>query len=201
MQIKEKNIEQQIQLWAIAGPFITLLTLLVSMMKPNPMQTSFAISLLVGIPLCWKWKLRGLAISIGLMLGVEAFHFVDQDFSAMLWSAGLCVSGSLSFLTTALSFDEVSALTKNLQIESKSRLENLLKLDEKLKIEKESYAKSHQDFSKTIIDLEEEVVRHKDRAVANDRLAQIVREELASTHSRNDELLQEVFDWRHQHEK
>ncbi len=201
MQIKEKNIEQQIQLWAIAGPFVTLLTLLVSMMKPNPMQTNLAICLMMGVPLCWKWKLKGLAISMGLLLGVIAFHFVDLEFSERLWCAGLGVSASLSFLITALSFEEVSALTDSLQVESKSRLENLLKLDEKLNVEKESYARNQELLAKNIRDLEDEVIKHKGRAASNERLAQVVREELASTHSRNDELLQEVFDWRHKYQK
>jgi chromosome segregation ATPase len=201
VQIKEKNIEQQIQLWAIAGPFVTLLTLLVSMMKASPMQPSFAVCLLLGLPLCWKWKLKGLAISMGLLLGTIAFYVVDLDFSACLWSAGLGVSATLSFLVTALSFDEVSALTDTLQVESKSRLDNLLKLDEKFKVEKESHYKKNEKFLSNIKELEDELVKTKNRAASNERLAQIVREELATTHSRNDELLQEVFDWRHKHGK
>lgn len=160
-QVTEKNIETQIQLWAVVGPFVTLLTLLVSMLKSTPMQTSFAVCLLVGVPLCWRWKLKGLAISMGLLLGVFAFHFMDLAISARFWSAGLGVSASLSFLITALSFDEVSALTDTLQIESRSRLDNLLKLDERLKLEKESYLKSHEHLQSHIKELEEQATCFK----------------------------------------
>lgn len=199
VQVTEKNIENQIQLWAIVGPFATLVTLLVSMMKSTPMQTSFAVCLLVGVPLCWRWKLKGLAISTGLLLGSMAYSFMDLEFSAQLWCSGLGASACLSFLITALSFDEVSALTDTLQIESKSRLESLLKLDEKLKVEKESFQKNHQNLLGHVKELEEEVIKSRERESTSERFAQTVRDELEAVHLRNNELLQEVFTLRQQY--
>ncbi|MEC7840319.1 MAG: hypothetical protein VX777_09810, partial [Chlamydiota bacterium] len=199
MKAREKNIQQQIQFWALIGPFISILTLLVSLMKSSPIDQGFALAMIIGVPLCWKWKLRGLAISLGILFGVVAYHYIDLDIPGRLWVGGVTSAASLSFLVTALSFEEVTSLLTSMEVESKSRLDNLLQLDEKLKHSEKSHSQAYNQLQSKLEDFELDLARHKDRAEASEKLAHVVREELASTHSKNNEVQEELFEWRHKY--
>lgn len=194
MDIKENKVESQIETWAIIGPVVTLMTLLVSMMRPTEVGPIYSLTLLVGILICWKWKLKGVFFSAPFVLLLVGYNIIDVGLTEILWNVGLGVCAILSFLVTALSFDEVEALTRALQVESKSRLENLLKLDEKFKQESKNRSKSEEELQATLLQLKGELESYKEGREENERLAQLVRSELATAKSRSDELLQELFE-------
>lgn len=197
--MKEKSIQQQVQFWGAIGPLMTIFTLLVCMMKHSVLQYGFPISLLLAIPLCWKWKFRGLALSLGLLLSIIAYHFFGMAMEERLWFVGLSLAAISSLVITTLSFDEVTLLIDSVQIESKSRLDNLLQLDENLR---ELSISNQEKIEKLIQELKKkecESAESKIRAENSDRLSQIVREELATVHAKYEEIQQEFFDLRHKY--
>lgn len=62
-----------------------------------------------------------------------AFNYFSIPLHDRFWYLGAGLSVALSHLITALSFNEVESLISNLFRESRSRLENLRKIDEKNK--------------------------------------------------------------------
>lgn len=199
--VSEKNVEQQVKFWALIGPFISLLTLLVSIMRETPFQTPFSLAVVVSIPLCWKWKLRGFAIAMGALWAIYAYHVMDLEPAMQLWSAGIGIAASLSLLATALSYEEVSTLIDSMQIESKSRLDSMLSLDEKLKLVHDRNLLDQEGLKNTIKELEREKVELADCVEASEKTVLVVRQELASTHSKVEELLQELYTARSQYAK
>lgn len=196
MKVKEKNLQQQVQFWALVGPFISLLTILVSFMKYSPMQYTFATVMIVAIPVCWKWRMRGFAISMGVLMALVAYQFMDMNFDQRIWVGGISLAFSLSLLSTALSFEEISSLMDSMQVESKSRLDSMLRLDEKFKQVSDQYQGEERQLKDKLQEQENEIAQLKNRASASEKLAQVVREELAATHKRNDEILQELYNAR-----
>lgn len=199
MKVKEKSIQQQVQFWGAIGPLMTIFTLLVCMMKHSVLQYGFPISLLIAIPLCWKWKFRGLAISLGVLLSIIAYHFFGIPMEEKLWFVGISFAAIASLIITTLSFDEVTQLIDSVQIESKSRLETLLKLDENLRELSLSNDDKIEKLNIKLQETEQEVLQNRIRAENSDRLAQIVREELVTVHAKYEEMQQEFFAIRHKY--
>lgn len=201
MQAKEKSLDQQVQFWALIGPFISLLTILVSMMRESPMQTPFAWTLIVSLPICWKWKLKGFAVSMGLLVVLFAYQFPELSPALQLWSGGVTIAAALSLLATALSYEEVSVLIGSVQVESKSRLDGMVNLDEKLKQANEAFCFERDQFRARVVELEKEEEILKTRVEASEKTAQVVREELATIHAKQEDLLQELYETRSRHHK
>ncbi|MFT4553565.1 MAG: hypothetical protein ACI9S8_002206 [Chlamydiales bacterium] len=129
----KKQLENKLQFWAVLGPCIIILTLLISLIKFSPESFYLPLAIIVGVPACWMWKLRGMLGSITLLLFLLLVSFGSIDADERLWHIGVAAAISLSFVVGTLSSEEVASLIQRLQSESKSRLEHLLRIDEKLK--------------------------------------------------------------------
>lgn len=129
----KKRLENKLQFWSVLGPCIVILTLLISLIKYSPESFYLPLAVVVGIPSCWMWKQRGMFGSIVLLVSLLALSYPGIDPQESLWHLGVCLAVALSFVVGTLSSEEVSALVQRLQAESGSRLEHLLRLDEKLK--------------------------------------------------------------------
>lgn len=130
--MNSERITFQVNFWALIGPFICLLTMFVFFIKDTPTPFTLPLSMLLGVPLCWKWKLKGFAgggVCVALAI---AYHYTDIPLEERFWHLGMGISTILSLLITALSFEEVEVLIEGIKVESRSRLENLWKVDEKL---------------------------------------------------------------------
>lgn len=130
--MKSDKITFQIQFWAFIGPYITLLSFFVFLVKGTIIPTTLPLVLLLGVPLCWKWKLKGFCGSVVLLSSLLFYSYTDIPLDDRFWHLGMGVSIAISLLITALSFEEVEALVEGIGLESRSRLENLWKVDEKL---------------------------------------------------------------------
>ena len=78
MDVAGKKVEYQVQFWSLLGPFFVLLSVAVLIFKVSP-HWYFPVSALIGIPLCLKWKMKGLAGALGclfLLAGVNYLNLV-----------------------------------------------------------------------------------------------------------------------------
>ena len=132
--MKSDKLTFQVKFWALIGPFICLLSLFVFFVKGTTTPTHLPVVLLLGVPLCWKWKLKGFAGSIALLCSLLFYYYSDIPLDERFWHLGMGISTAMSLLITALSFEEVEALIDGMKVESRSRLENLWKVDEKLQL-------------------------------------------------------------------
>lgn len=192
-QTQEKRIDKQIQLWGLLGPYLTLLNVLVSFMKATPIQTPIALIALIGIPLCWTGKLRGMAIALGTLAAVIAYNFAEMSFDQQLWMIGIGSAISLSFLVTALSLDEAGSIVDSLQVESKSRLDSMWRLDEKLKDSEQESLMQRKELSEKVTSLEEEIDNYKDRLYASERLVQLMKNDMDTMTTKQEALFEELL--------
>jgi len=194
VKIKDTSIQSQIRFWSAIGPLISLLTLFVCSLKYSYLYFGIAGAVFIGIPLSWYFRWKGTAVAAAVLLGFLLPRLLTPG-PDTFWSLGISLASFFSLLIIGFSFEEVSKLIDSVEIESGSRLDNLLKLDEKINESSRSYADESERFRMQIKECEEEIEKYKERASASDRLARIVREELAGIYAKHEETLQELFDW------
>lgn len=127
-----EKVTFQVNFWALVGPLICLLTLFVFYIKNTPSPLALPSVLVCGLPVCWKWKLKGFAGAALLVFAILVYYYSEFPLEERFWHLGMGCSILLSLLITALSFEELEALVEAMKLESRSRLENLWKVDEKL---------------------------------------------------------------------
>lgn len=144
--MKEESNTAQVKLWALAGPLISLFCLFVLCVKNGIEPIYFPLIILFGVPLCWKWKLWGASSSILALIGLMAVTYSEIPLEERFWFIGMGASIALSLLISALSFDEMEAIFNSVALESRSRLENLWKVDEKKKFIEEDLTKKKEQI-------------------------------------------------------
>lgn len=146
----QQKIDSQVQFWALLGPLVTLLTVILLLVKSsgNWILPSVGIT---GLLLCWKWRVYGLAAAVGLLVAWFVFHLFYFSSPNLYWDVGITTSLALSFIITALSFEEVTALVSPLQQEIQGKLESLWELDDQLKELKEREKRQDEQKAQTEI--------------------------------------------------
>ena len=194
----EKKLERQVQVWALIGPFLMMLALLLITFKAPSDHLNLPLAALLGLGLCWKWKLKGLAVSIGLLAAVIVYQYAGIPVEERLWLIGIALAISLAFVVTALSFEEIETIIKSMEVESNSRLDNLLQLDEKLKAAQVSYQSEAKQWALKSDAHQLENADIKAKLDSYEKLLSIVREELMETHAQHEKLLEELFQKKHE---
>jgi len=129
----ERKLDQNIRFWAVLGPFILLLSFFILIFRSAPNSYYLPLAALIGTPICWKWKLPGLALALTFLGASLIFSLNSLALEDRYWEAGMAMAIALGFIVTSLSLEEVTALIQGLEIESNSRKESLWQLDERLK--------------------------------------------------------------------
>lgn len=191
MNTTEKNVELQVQLWALAGPIIAVATLATLLFEGSGHTLYLSWTLLAGIIVSWKWKVRGLVGALSALALVVGYRYLETPIDERLWHLGMAVAIALTFIITALTFEEIESLVGGLQQESSSRLKSLLQLDEKLETVQSKLAEEKEQLAARVAEQEEKIASYE-------RLVSFTREEILSTHAQQEKLLQELFDRRHE---
>lgn len=147
----EKSTILQVKFWALVGPFISLLTLCVIYMKALTAPSYFPVILLIGVPLAWRWKLWGAAATTLLLAAIFAYTYSDMPLNDRFWNLGMASAIALSHFITALSFEEVESIVDVTLLESRSRLENLWKVDEKQKHTEEELKNKQEQIRELVV--------------------------------------------------
>jgi len=106
----EKQLEWRRDVWTLVGPLCILCTLGFAYLRPTATPYFLPWAALLGLALSWKWKIKGLGISLGLLAGIILFRFLQISLEDKLWELTLAAALATGFLTTALSAEEVAAL-------------------------------------------------------------------------------------------
>ena len=184
----EKKFKNQIQFWSLLGPGFILLSIAVLLFKISS-HWYVPLSALVGIPLCVKWKMRGMAASLCTLLFLAAFSVPGLELDEQYWHVGLSLAMAFSFIVLTLSLEEAQGLVSKLQTESRSRLENCILLDEKWKTaerEKEAEKETSQSLIHSISQSLTKVTQEKQTFY---KLAHLAKDELIQVRNQHDLLL------------
>jgi chromosome segregation ATPase len=133
VELVQKNLKTRVWFWSILGPFLTMLTFFVSLLKFSPWTFYLPTIALVGIPLCCFARTRGLWIALSLLALALLIFFSRVPMEERFWHLGVAMAVALTFVVSTLSFEEVDTQLRDLEVESGSRLHNVMQLDGKLK--------------------------------------------------------------------
>lgn len=146
----ESKFDEQVRFWAVLGPFIMLMTLFVMVIRSAPEDLYLAVTALVGIPVCWKWKHTGLALAFAFLGFGLVFSLIQAPIEERFWYFGISLAIGMAFIVTSLSLEEVTSIISKLQFESKSRKDHLWSLDERYQLAKAAWEKEKLSFNKEI---------------------------------------------------
>ncbi|WP_042280788.1 hypothetical protein [Candidatus Protochlamydia sp. R18] len=192
MNVLEKRVENQVQFWSLLGPFLILLSIAVLLFKVSS-HWYFPLSALIGIPLCVKWKIKGMAAALGCLLSFSVVGYLSIDLDEQFWHVGMALAMAFSFIVLTLSLEEVEGLVDKLQLESQSRLDNFLRLEEKLKTMEHTWFVEKESIQGQIISLTNDLTQIQDEKQTFYKLALLSKDELSHFKSEHDKLLQELF--------
>ncbi|WP_075883614.1 hypothetical protein [Candidatus Protochlamydia sp. W-9] len=192
MNVLEKRVENQVQFWSLLGPFLILLSIAVLLFKVSS-HWYFPLSALIGIPLCVKWKIKGMAAALGCLLSFSVVGYLSIDLDEQFWHVGMALAMAFSFIVLTLSLEEVEGLVDKLQLESQSRLDNFLRLEEKLKTMEHTWFVEKESIQGQVISLTNDLTQIQDERQTFYKLALLSKDELSHFKSEHDKLLQELF--------
>ncbi len=132
--------------WMSLGPFLLLLTLLISLIKAAPPTLFMPLAAICGLPVCLRWRMNGLLpalITLGVFLALGSLQTGPEH---RFWLVGMAMAVALSFVVAALSAEEADSLISQVTKSAQSRLDNLWRLDEKLKNIRERWQYDREDF-------------------------------------------------------
>jgi hypothetical protein len=153
----------------------------------------FPISALIGIPLCVKWKMKGMAIALCTLLLLSGIGYQSLELEERYWHVGLSLAMAFSFIVMALSLEEVQGLVSKLHLESQSRLDNFVLLDEKLKTTELEWVEEKERTKNEVASLAMDVSRALEDKQTYHKLAQLAKEELVQVRDQHEQLIQDLF--------
>ncbi|MCH9633884.1 MAG: Chromosome partition protein Smc [Chlamydiae bacterium] len=190
----QTKIQDRLQFLGLLGPFIILLTLLCTLLKGSPKSSYLFVMTLLALPVSWKWRMKGFLISSGvLIISFLSFYpfFAPHE---KLWQLGACLSLALGLFTTFMGFEEVKLFLSKLALESQSRLDNLIDLDEKFNKAQEVWKYEEAELQNELSKKSEALKRDHHEMASLEKMAGALRSELESLQESNSALLKEVED-------
>lgn len=187
----ERKVESQVQFWSLLGPFLVLLSIAVLLFKVS-IHWYFPVSALIGIPLCVKWKMKGMAVALCTLLFLTGLGYQNLDLEDRYWHVGLSLAMAFSFIVLTLSLEEAQGLIAKLERESQSRLDNFVLLDEKLKSAEKEWTEEREKAKAETSAMSIEVTKALEEKNTFHKLAQLAKEELIHIRNQHDQLLQDL---------
>jgi chromosome segregation ATPase len=187
-----KKVESQVQFWSLLGPFFVLLSITVLLFKVSP-HWYFPVSALIGIPLCMKWKMKGMAVALTCLFLLAGINYPSLELDDRYWHVGLSLAIAFSFIVLTLALEEVQGLVGKLQLESQSRLDNFLLLDEKWKMAEQEWSLQSERSKNEIATLTQEVAKVQEDKQTFYKLAQLAKDELVQVRGQHEQLLQDLL--------
>ncbi|MCE2982538.1 MAG: hypothetical protein LW832_03115 [Parachlamydia sp.] len=191
MNVLEKRVENQVHFWALIGPFLILLSIAVLLYKLSS-HWYFPLSTLIGIPLCVKWKMKGMAAALATLFSFSFLGYQTLEVDERFWHVGMSLALAFSFIILTLSLEEVEGLIDKLQNESKSRLDNYLRLSEELKTAELEWTASKERLSIQMMALSRDLSAAQEEKELQHKLAVLSKDELLDLRSNHEKLIEHL---------
>lgn len=134
-----------------------------------------------------------MAAALGCLLSFSVVGYLSIDLDEQFWHVGMALAMAFSFIVLTLSLEEVEGLVDKLQLESQSRLDNFLRLEEKLKTMEHTWFVEKESIQGQVISLTNDLTQIQDEKQTFYKLALLSKDELSHFKSEHDKLLQELF--------
>lgn len=194
MNTTAKKMESPIQLWPMLGPLCVVCIMFVMVVRSSSTQWGLPLVALGGILMCYRWKWKGFAGASIVLAAVAVYQIIAIPTSDLWWTCVLTLSILSSFVVTVLFLDESQSVLDVIAGQSATYHDNLSELEEKLAASQNKLEAERQIFTSRIEPLKRELAEREEKIQSHDKLIAIVREELMSAHSRQEKLLQDLYD-------
>lgn len=160
------------------GPLVMLASFLIFFLKISALFAWIPVMACAALFLCWRFKLVGLAFSVGMIAALLFYYYPQMSADERLWQVGIAMAFALSCLVTALCSEETEGLLKALQVESESRLEHLRRMDEKLKMTKKAARYEYEELKGQLTKAYNQLAEKEGKVEAQEEVIEILRDEL-----------------------
>lgn len=225
MSTSVKNYESPIQLWVMLGPLFVVGTVIAMNIHAASIQWGLPIVSLGGLFLCYFLRWRGCLLALILLSMVSAFQLIQYPSLGILWTSLLSLSFASSFIVTTLFLEKSQGVLDTLNDQSQQTKEALTQLEglssaqakfdserRVLMLDRELLKKKLAENEADLHSVQQKLLEKEDYLHAcesklaenvenlqsHEKLVSIVRQELMTSHSKHEKLLQELFDSRQQ---
>ena len=188
----KKNFTDRLQFLGVIGPFTLLLTLFCLLIRGGASGWYLFVATLAGLPLSWKWRTKGLLASLGFLALLLFSMYPFFEGGEKLWQTGASLSLGLGLFITFLGFEEIKGMISDLQLESQSRLDNLIALDDEIKSLKKDWDLSEEDYHSQIENKDLTITKLSDQADALEKSTSIIQDELKEIQTKNQNYVYEL---------
>lgn len=188
----KKNFTDRLQFLGVVGPFILIMTFMCLLLRGSFKGWYLLAGTLVGLPVCWKWRWKGFW---GTVLGLFSLYLVMYSSfvgSETIWQFGALVSIILGLFVTHQGYEEIKAMMFDLEIESQSRLENLIELDDQLKRSQKDWDEAEGDYREQISEKDKMITRLSLEVDTYEHSSQIIQNELKELQALNLSYLDQI---------
>lgn len=193
MSTSVKKYESPVQFWVMLGPLFVIGIVLAMNVRTASMQWGLPLISLGGLLLCYFLRWKGCLLACGLLSIASTFQSFQQPSVGFVWTLILSLSFAVSFIVTTLFLDESQAVLDKLSGQSDQTKEVLTQFEE-LSIAQIQLDSERQFLASHLEQLKRELSEKEERLQSCDKLITIVHTELQTAHSRQEKLLQELFE-------
>ena len=194
MEKNQSKFIDRLQFLGVIGPFILLLTLFSTLLHQSFCSWYLFVVTLAALPLSWRYQYKGFFSSVGALFLIYFSMLPVFAEGSALWQFGASVSLSLGIFTTFLGFEEIKSLINTLQLESQSRLDNLIELDQKFNVSKETWRFQENELIEELEDKSALIERKKIEVEKLEKLNQIIKKELEESEQKQQQQLIDLED-------
>lgn len=191
VNIIENKIESQVKFWSLLGPFVILLSITILLFKVSS-HWYLPLSALVGIPVCLKWKIKGLAATLTFLLTSVVLAYSGWSLEERYWQIGMSLAMACSLVILTLSLEEAEGLVGQLQRESQSRLDNFLRLDGQVRHSEQEWGVEKELLQGHVQTLTKELTRLQEDKQTYQKLVLLAKDELVTLHVQHEKLLEDL---------
>lgn len=186
MNSAETKIERQVQLWALTGPMMALLSSSLILFKGPSHSAYLVVGLLIGLPACWWAKWRGLAGSLGVLAALFVFNYSGIPAGQKLWHLGMAASIVMCFIVTWLSLEEAQSVLEKPEMdqEQQNKLLEMQKVHEEQLIELNNYKELLEVARQEVVSNKKELENLKQDSVQKTQNYAQLEEKYAEVNSR-----------------
>lgn len=185
--------EERMQIWCLAGPVLLLLCCAVSLFQARFDYSHLPVIACVGLAICWRWKQVGLLGCLICLILISGYLLTVVEIEERFWLLGMSMAIALGLIVTTLSLEEATALVASLRVESNSRLENLWRVDEKLKAAQRHWHSERTGLMEQVSQLSSQLQEKELLVERWQKVVSLVRQDLDATHSSQEALLEELY--------
>jgi hypothetical protein len=189
----DRSLEGKVQFWVFLGPFLIIASSCACVLKFSSHDWSMLLAALLGLILCRKWKLRGAAVALTILVVAGTLEYMQRGPNEQFWVAALGSSLAMGMIVTALSLRQASSFFRSNLDENKNFQQKIDHLQHLLKEAQLFVVQEKKEALKDIGVMETHVQEALLEAESYKKLLQVHQYEVQKLRAENEKFVEEVL--------